>query len=155
MEQNQYKIVAKEVKGINIVGVTIENSEGNKKNISISDATKLARSDKITNATAKFDVINSEYVLDVEGGMNNLEYSDRTKGLSLVLLGRLLNDNDECIGYKAQDSKGKTYKLSIAKIWEMTEQGAIKGVKAKICSKGKILESTDDCDLSRLPVFKN
>lgn len=31
MEPNQYRIVAKEIKGISLIGFTIENTDGNKK----------------------------------------------------------------------------------------------------------------------------
>ena len=35
MESNQYRVVAKEVSGISIIGVTIENKDSKKKNVSI------------------------------------------------------------------------------------------------------------------------
>lgn len=154
MEPNQYRIVAKEVKGISITGFTIENGDGNRKNISVQDAVKLARGSKITNASAKFNVLNSEYLIDIDGGIDSIENSDRTKGLKLSLLGRLLSVDGKCIGYRAQDDKGKVYKLSIAKIWDLAEQGSIVGIKAKLSSKGRVLESTSECNLSELPVFK-
>lgn len=155
MELNQYRIVAKEVKGISIVGFTIENDEGNRRNISLQDAIKLARGNKISNATAKFDVLNSEYMIDIDGGFESLEYADRTKGIKLSLLGRLIGVEGKCIGYKAQDDKGKLYKLSIAKVWDLAEQGSIIGINVKVSSKGRILESTSECNLSELPIFKS
>lgn len=155
MESNQYKVVAKEVSGISIIGVTIENKDGNKKNVSISDAIKLARSKKLENAVARFDVVSGKYMIDVEGGIDNLENSDRTKGLKLVLLGRLLNVDRKCIGYRAQDSKGKVYKLSISKVWDLAERGSIVGIKAKISNSCRVLESTELCNLQELPVFRN
>ena len=153
-ESERILIVAKEVKGINVVGFTIENVDGNRKNISLQDAIKLARGNKIRNASAKFDLLNSEYMIDIDGGINNIENSDRTKGLKLSLLGRLINVDGKCIGYRAQDDKGKVYKLSIAKVWDLAEQGSILGIKAKLSSNGRVLESTSDCELSKLPVFK-
>lgn len=155
MELNQYRIVAKEVKGISVVGFTIENDEGNRRNISLQDAIKLARGNKISNATAKFDVLNSEYMIDIDGGLESLDYADRTKGIKLSLLGRLIGVEGKCIGYKAQDDKGKLYKLSIAKVWDLAEQGSIIGINVKVSSKGRILESTSECNLSELPIFKS
>ena len=155
MEPNQYKIVAKEIKGISLIGFTIENADGNKKNISLQDAIKLARSNKISNATAKFDVLNSEYMIDIENGIDILPYSDRTKSIKLSLLGRLIGTEGKCIGYKAQDDKGKIYKLSISKVWDLAEQGSIVGIKARVSSKGRVVESTDECNLSELPIFKS
>lgn len=155
MEPNQYRIVAKEVKGITVVGFTIENDEGNRRNVSLQDAIKLARGNKISNAKAKFDVLNSEYMIDVDGGIDSLDYADRTKGIKLSLLGRLIGVEGKCIGYKAQDDKGKLYKLSIAKVWDLAEQGSIVGINIKVSSKGRILESTDECNLSELPIFKS
>lgn len=154
MEPNQYVIVAKEIKGIEVVGFTIENSEGNRKNISIQDAIKLARGNKISNASAKFDLLNSSYMIDIENGMDALESSDRTKGVKLHLLSRLIGVEGGCIGYKAQDEKGKVYKLSSTKVWDLAEQGSIIGIRAKVSSKGRILESTSECKLSELPIFK-
>lgn len=155
MEPNQYRIVAKEIKGISLIGFTIENTEGNKKAISLQDAIKLARSNKISNATAKFDVLNSEYMIDIENGTDTLPYSDRTKSIKLSLLGRLIGTDGKCIGYKAQDDKGKAYKLSISKVWDLAEQGSILGIRARVSSKGRVLESTDECRLSELPIFKS
>lgn len=155
MEDNQYKIISKEIKGISLVGVTIENDTGNRKNINITDATKLARGNKLSNASAKLDVLNGEYKLDIDGGLQSIEYSDRTKGLHLTLLGRLLNTDNKCVGYKAQDDKGKIYKLSISKIWELAEQGSVKGIKAKVTSGYRVLISTKECKLQSLPIFKS
>lgn len=155
MESNQYKVVAKEVKGVEISGVTIENKDGNRKNVSISDAIKLARSEKLVNASAVFDVVNGKYLISVENGINNLENSDRTKGLKLTLLGRMIGTDGNCIGYKAQDGKGKVYRLSISKIWDLAEQGSVVGIKAKLSNKGRVLESTDECNLQELPIFRN
>lgn len=155
MEPSQYRIVAKEIKGISLTGFTIEKEDGTKKNISLQDAIKLARSNKISNATAKFDVLNSEYMICVENGINTLPYSDRTKSIKLSLLGRLIGTEGNCIGYKAQDDKGKTYKLSISKVWDLAEQGSIVGIRAKVSSKCRVIESTDKCNLSELPIFKS
>ena len=142
MEPNQYKIVTKEIKGISLIGFTIENADGNKKNISLQDAIKL-------------DVLNSEYMIDIENGIDILPYSDRTKSIKLSLLGRLIGTEGKCIGYKAQDDKGKVYKLSISKVWDLAEQGSIVGIKARVSSKGRVVESTDECNLSELPIFKS
>lgn len=155
MESNQYKILSKDINGITIKGFTIENSEGNIKNISLADAIKLARSNKISNASAKFDMINSEYKLSVENGLLQLPYSDRTRGMKFTLLGRIVNSSNKCIGYKVQDDKGKLYKLSALKIWELAEQGSVYGIEAKLSTKGKLLISSDECKLETLPVFKS
>lgn len=154
MEPNQYSIVAKEVRGVSVTGFTIENSEGTRKNISLQDTIKLARGNKISNAKVIFNILNSEYMIDIDGGIDNIPNYDRTKGLKLSLLGRLIGIEGKCIGYRAQDGKGKVYKLSISKVWDLAEQGSIVGIKAKLNSKGRVLESTSECKLSELPVFK-
>lgn len=154
MEPNQYKIVAKEIKGVTVSGFTIENSEGTRKNVSSQDAIKLARGNKIHNAKAILNILNSDYMIDIDEGIENIPKSDRTKGLKLSLLGRLISVDGKCIGYRAQDDKGKVYKLSISKVWDLAEQGSIIGIKAKLSSKGRVLESTSECNLSELPVFK-
>lgn len=155
MEANKYKVVGKEIKGIEVVGLTIENSEGSKRNINLPDAIKLSRGETFSNAHSVFDSVNSEYKISIDGGLDNLAISDRTKGTRLKLISRIINSDNVCVGYKAQDSKGKIFKLSISKIWELAEQGSVIGVVAKVSNKGKVLLSTDECKLDELPIFRN
>jgi hypothetical protein len=155
METNKYKVVEKEIKGIDVIGLTIENSEGSKKNINLSDAIKLSRGDTFSNAHSVFDSVNSEYRISIDGGLDNLATTDRTKGTKLRLVSRIINSENVCVGYKAQDTKGKVYKLSISKIWELAEQGSVIGIEAKVSKKGKVLLSTDECKLDELPIFRS
>lgn len=155
MDSGKYTIIEKEIKGIEISSLVIENSESNRKNVSLVDTIKLARGDKITNAKAIFDTSKGRYILAVDNGFKSLGNTDRTKGLKFSILGRMINSENKCVGYKVQDAKGKIYKLSISKIWDLAEQGSINGIKAKIISGKKILLSTDDCQLHNIPVIRN
>lgn len=155
MENPKYKIVAKQIKGIRTVGFSIENSEGHRKNIDTQDTIKLARSEKLDNATSVYDAVNGEYLLDIKDGLNSIEKSDMSKGIKLKILGRLVDSNTgKCIGYKTQDKKGKVYKLSISKVWDLAEQGSIDNLKAKVFNGRKVLIGINDVKLSQLPIIK-
>lgn len=155
MSANKYTIVQKDIKGIEIRGYIIESEEGTRKNISLADTIKLARSEKISNAKAIFDAGSGHYMLDIDNGLESIEDADRTRGLKFSVIGRMLNSEDVCVGYKVQDTKGKIYKLSISKIWELAEQGSIVGIVAKIKAGKKVLVSTDDCQLHSIPIIRN
>lgn len=152
---SQYKIISREIKGIETVGVVIENDDGNTKNISMDDAIKLARSDKISNAHAILDTVNGKYILCVDCGIDKLENIDRTRGIKLSLVSRLISSDNKCIGYKAQDGKGKVYKLSIEKVWELAEQGSINNIEARINNNSKILVSAEEGYLANLPIINS
>lgn len=152
--ENSYKIVKKQFTGIDISDLVIENKEGKHKLISKQDAIKLARGNKIENAKAILDTDSGEYLIDIENGLSSLETISKGNSLTLELKARLIVDN-KCVGYKAEDIKGKTYTLSIEKVWELAEQGSVKGIQAKIINNKKSLISTDEVKLDNLPKIKN
>ena len=155
MENPKYKVVAKQVSGVKTVGFTIENSDGHRKNIDKSDTVKLARSGKLANAVSVYDSVNGEYLLDIENGLADLEKADMTKGIELKIIGRLVDDNTgKCIGYKTQDKKGKIYKLSISKVWDLAEQGSIDDLRAQIFNNSRVLIGINGLKLSQLPIIK-
>ena len=147
---NTYTIIQKQFNGLKIESVVIENDEGKKKLISIDDAVKLARKGAIKNAKALLDTDSGEYILAIENGLTSIENLDKSKNLLLSLKARLIVDS-KCVGYKAEDTKGKTYTLSIEKVWQLAEQGSIKGIQAKIINNKKALVSTNELQLKDLP----
>ena len=66
------------------------------------------------------------------------------------LTARLIKNN-KCIGYKAVDSKGKTYKLSIDKVWSLAEQGSINNIQGKYYNNHKVIISINNFKLIDLP----
>lgn len=150
MSDAKYTIVEKEFNGIEIDKLIIENNLGQRKKVKMSDMVKLARADKLNNARAILDIDTGEYILDVENGLGSLAESDRSNNLSLELTARIIEDN-KCIGFKAVDSKGKAYKLTIDKIWILAEQGSVNGIIGKYIGDNKVLLSTDDKKLMDLP----
>ena len=65
------------------------------------------------------DTDSGKYIIDIDGGLGSIETINKGENLKLVLKARLLVDN-KCVGYKAEDEKGKTYTLSIEKVWSLT-----------------------------------
>lgn len=150
MSDNKYRIIQKDYTGIEITGVVIQNKDKQTKLIPMDDAIKLARSDKLSNATAVLDTNSGDYILDIEGGLQSLENTDSSKGVQLELKARLI-ENNKCIGYKATNNKGKTYRLTIDKVWNLAEQGSIVGVSGRIINGSRVLLSNKDFRLRNLP----
>ena len=154
MSEAKYKVIGKEFNGIEIGAMLIENEDGNKKKIPTSDVVKLARSGKLSNAHSLFNYLTGDYIVAFDDGLDSIETLDRSAGIQLVLTARILQD-DKCIGYKAVDSKNKTYKLSIEKVWELAERGSVKDIAAKINGEKKILLSIGDIKLKDLPIINS
>lgn len=154
MNDNQYKVIGKEFNGIEINTFLIENIDGKQKKIPKSDLVKLARCGKLANTHSIFDYIHEDYIITFDDGLVNLDNMDRSAGIHLVLTARILQ-NDKCIGYKANDSKNKSYKLSIEKIWELAERGSVEGIAAKFNGNKKVLLSIGDIKLKDLPIVNS
>lgn len=147
---SKYTIVEKEFTGLEISGFVIQNEEGKRKLLNKQDTIKLARSDKLSNARALLDTTSGEYILKTDDSLLDIDNTDKGKALKIVLLARLM-DNNRCIGYKAKDNKGKLYKLSIEKVWQLAEQGSIEGVQGKISGTSKLILSTEEFNINTLP----
>lgn len=154
MSDTKYKVVGKEFHGIEIASMLIENEEGKRKKISMSDVVKLARGGKLSNAQSLFNYIHGNYIISFDDSLLNMETMERSGGVHLVLTARIMQD-DKCIGYKALDDKNKTYKLSIEKVWELAERGSINDISAKINGDKKVLLSTGDIKLKDLPIVNS
>jgi len=152
MSYAKYKVVGKEFSGIDISSMIIENDDGKRKRIPKADIVKLARGGKLSNAHSIFNYIDGSYVISFDNGLMNIESIDRSSGIHLSLVARIIQSN-RCIGYRALDDKNKTYKLSIEKVWELAERGSINGIKAQINAGKKILISTGDIRLKDLPII--
>lgn len=146
----KYTIVNKGYNGIVIDSYTIENSKGQQKSLSVDETIRLARNDKLSNAKAILNSHTGEYILAVDGGVLNLPDKDRTNGLALQLVARVMN-NDQCIGYKITNGLGKYSKYTAEKVWDMAERGAIPGLEAKIVGHCKVLIGSELVNLSNLP----
>lgn len=154
VEVKKYNIIGKEIvlgKGIN--SFLLEDINGNKKKLSLQDTLKLVRSDKVSNAKVVLNTVTSEYMIDIDGGLKSLTNISDKVDKQLSILGRLVK-NDKCIGYKVKDTDGNIYKLSISKVWELADNGNIKGINAKIISNKKCLISTEDVKLIDIPILK-
>jgi len=150
---DKWKIIKKEIKNLSISAIIIENDAHETKRISLEDAITLARNDKLENAKARLNTVYGEYILDVDGGLESLESIYDNKGLNLTIICRMINSDNKCIGYKVKDDTGKTYKLSLNKIWDLASNKSINGIKAVINGDKKCIISTEDYKLSDLPVI--
>jgi len=148
---SEWRITKKEIKGLLVSAIIIENDSGESKRISLEDAITLARNEKIENAVAILDTSSGKYILDVNNGLTSLDTIYHNNGLNLTIICRLIDSNKKCIGYKVKDETGKTYKISLSKAWELALNNSIYGVKARINGKTKCIISTEDFKLSNIP----
>lgn len=150
MDRKRYRIVKKRFKGLEISEFTFLDIDNNiYKKASAEDTIKIVESGVVENAEVLFNASSGEHILSIKDGVDSLESEDRSRGIKLELTARIIKDN-KCIQYKARDSAGKTYKLSIEKVWELAEQGSIFGVIGKVSGNRKVLLSTEDFDLKSL-----
>ena len=149
-DKPKYKIINKGYTGIVIDSYTIENDKGQHKTITVDEAIRLARNNKFSNAKAILNYHTGEYILAVDGGILSLPDRDRTNGLALQVVARIMSDN-ECKGYKITNGLGKYSKYSLEKVWEMAEKGAIPGLEANIVGHYKILTGSELVNLSNIP----
>lgn len=150
-EEAKYEIVDIHLDGLVISKFTLLELGSNKRaTASYNDVITLARNNKIKNASAFLDITSGSYLLNVDGGVNNLPVH---KTVDLTLTSRIISNN-KCIGYKAKDISGRTFTISIEKIWELASIGCVKGVTAQINNGRKVLLSNDSVLLKELPILK-
>lgn len=153
MENNEgkvkYSITEKYINGVDITKFAIETLDGYKRTaVSYEDTVKLAKSGKISNIGTVFDITTDTYILDYRGKLKEIPIH---KQAEFTLSGRVINQENKCIGYRVTDCNGKVYKLSINKTWELAAIGSVKNIKAKFIGNKKVLVGIQDFKLSDLP----
>ena len=151
MEDIKYKISNKYIKGVNIEGYTICNKQGNSKFVKTHDVITLALHNRIENAEVILNTESGEYLLDIEKGLSSIDTVNKLNNIMLSLQCRILDENNNCIGYKAKDQTGKGYRLTIQNTWELALGHAIIDVEAVIINGNKCLRSLNNFSLSELP----
>ena len=152
------KILSAIYTGIEITGFTIEDKDGNIKEISQQDAISLAKNNLLENATAVYNYMDETYKIKVDNGLSSLK-REKTKLKNIRILARIVNE-DECIGYKISDNNGKEYKINKSKMWDLAFNSNVDGIEAIIVKNGnsvtKVLRSKDSSkQLVDLPVISN
>ena len=151
MALSVFKITEKVINGFKLDGFILQDDTGKRQPVSIDTATKLARAGKILGAEALLDSDTGGYILHIEQKLGSIETNRNVAGRELCLTARILDENGNCIGYKAKDHDGKDYKLSINKAWKLAVNNSIHGVKAEIVNGYKIIISTEGFRLEKLP----
>lgn len=152
MGDSSYEIIDRCFDGIYTVGFTVKDTSGNKKMITVSDTIKLARRGALVNAKYVMDILSGEYLLKVDGDIDKQFKNSR---IQLTLTCRLLDKKGTCVGYKATDSNGKRYNLSIKKTWELAFNHNVKGIKAILIGNNKAIKSINDFKLELLPKIQS
>lgn len=152
MGDTNLEIIDKCFDGIYVIGFTVKGESNTSKLVSVSDAIKLAKNNKITNAKCILDILNGDYMIKVT---DTIDSSFKNSHIQLTLQCRLLDSSGTCIGYKAIDNNGKRYNLSIKKTWELAFNHNVLGVKATIIGGKKTLKSMDDFKLKDIPKIQN
>lgn len=152
MGETTFEIVDKCFDGVYVIGFTVMDDENNSKMISVNNAIKLARKDKIKNAKCILDILNGEYMIKID---DSIEATYKGYNMQLTLQCRLLDSSGKCIGYKAVDNNGKRYNLSIKKTWELAFNHSVIGVRAIVIGGKKALQSIDNFKLKDIPKIQN
>ena len=153
--EERFEIDAKIIHGISVAGFIIKSVDGKKQKLSTDDVIKLARSGKINKAKALLNTVTGKYVIKIDGGLSSIPSIRNTGNQTLVIEERIVDDNNNCIGYKIKDNNGKISRVSISKTWKLAESGKIYGIKAIIKNSHKILVSQGDKKLSDIKCVKN
>ena len=153
-DNDKFVIKRKVVKGLEIESFILELN-GKEQKVPVKEAIKLAKSGRILSAEALLDIDNKNYILYVENGTANISSEDTDNNPKLEALGRVINNNNKCIGYKVKDTSGKEYTLSIQKTWELASIGCINGIKAGVTNGIKTLLSTESLRLCDISVINN
>lgn len=153
--EEKFDIEAKIIQGISIAGFIIKSADGKRQKLSTDDVIKLARSGKINKAKALLNTVTGKYVIKIDGGLSPIPSIRNTGNQNLTIEERIVDDNNNCIGYKVKDSNGKVSRVSISKTWKLAESDKIDGIKAIIKNSHKILVSKGDKKLSDIKCVKN
>lgn len=146
-----FKIIEKVISDYIIDGFVLEDTNGKKQPVNIETATKLARAGRIDGAEAILDSDTGDYILHLDRKLTDIPTNRNVVGRTLYFTARILDENGNCIGYKAKDQEGKDYKLSINKAWKLALNNSIQGVEAIILNGYKVMLSTDGHLLENLP----
>lgn len=145
----KYNVIEKYINGVDITKFAIETLDGTKRTtVSYDDTVKLARSGKLSNIGSIIDITKGDYILDYNGHLNEIPIH---KQAEFTIKGRVINQENKCVGYKVTDCNGKVYKLSINKTWELAAIGSVKNIKAKFIGNKKVLVGLQDFKLSDIP----
>lgn len=148
----RYTICAKCFDELKLIGFRVVDDDSNSRILKYDDVVKLARGDKIENAGYYYDTTIGSYILDIFDGLESLDTEFKNSDVELTLKCRIIDSKSKkCIGYKADDKSGKSYKLSIGKTWELAYNHRIIGVEAKIIGNSKVLKSSTENMLEQLP----
>ena len=82
------------------------------------------------------------------------EIKDEVSVPEWEIVGILINDYGEGVGYEVQNLDEKTFRLSRNKVWELTLDGRVRGMTAGINGETKILEAEDISLYSQVPLIK-
>jgi len=139
MGNNVYTLIGKSFDKVNICAYRIKDINGKEINVSVEDAIKLASKKSITNAECF--VVDGEKKLVVKEGIHSLETINLNEKIRIILKCRIINEQGDCIAYKATDIQGRNLKITTDKVWELALNGCIENVEATIINGVRALES--------------
>lgn len=147
-----YNLIGKCYKDLDIYEFKVEH-EGNTEYLSRDRVIELASAGEIEGVHTVTD-IDGKIKLLVDKGLSSLDTCVNENRHRMKIIGRMVNSDKRCIGYVVVGDNKKEYRLSIGKVWEMTLNHNIDGVKAVIKNDRKYLLSIDTGFLSNLPKIK-
>ena len=147
-----YSLIGKCYKDLDICEFKVKH-EDNTEYLSRDRVIELASAGEIEGVHTVTD-IDGKIELLVDKGLSSLETCVNENKHKMKIIGRMVNSEDKCIGYVVVGDNKKEYRLSIGKVWEMTLNHSIEGVRAVIKNDKKYLLSIDRGFLSNLHKIK-
>ena len=138
-----YTIKERYINGIETAGYIVEDNEGSTKTLRTSDVLKLALQNSITNAQAILDTSTNNYELLITNNEDILNKRNMITTHKYTLEYRLVNKNNNLIGYVIKDRNGTKYKVDLAKAWKLASENCLDNIEASIINGQKVLKSVD------------
>lgn len=149
-----YSLIGKCYKDLDICEFKVKHEDNdNTEYLSRDRVIELASAGEIKGVHTVTD-IDGKIELLVDKGLSSLDTCVNEDRHKMKIIGRMVNSDERCIGYVVVGDNKKEYRLSIGKVWEMTINHNIDGVKAVIKNDRKYLLSIDTGFLSNLPKIK-
>lgn len=147
----QYKITKRIMIGVEQIGFTILDNKNKERQLKEEDIIEMCKRNLISNASIILDSETCRYEVIVHDDIELM--IKKNKSIETTVVTRIIDDNNNCVGYIAKDKNGNTHKLNKNTLWKLAYNGSVKNIKAEINNKNKLIFSTGDVKLSNLPVL--
>lgn len=136
-----YKLTGKYMNWGKVIALQIESDDKVGKLVKIEDVQELIRRGQI-NGCSLIEYKNQVYIKSEYTKIAELPFIDIANSNKFKLSGKIVREG-KTIGYTVTDDKGKVYRFSSIKVWDMARQNIIDNVKAYVLKDNKVLVGLD------------